>query len=127
MKEFEQEWTKIKTEPTSSSNDIETAERILGIENLILHWVQVAGLFIATAFVIVGLVGRKRRGYGITLFIFSVIILWIVLVEYQVKKKRLEEQGIKVPDRINLLALLIAGTIIIVLIIIWDYSHPDPV
>lgn len=104
-------------------NDLETVERILGIENLLLRWLGVVALFITTAFVIIGLVKTERKYYGKIFFSISVFILIILLADFLSAKDKLEKQGIKVPTRVKLLAVIMAVTIIVLLILIYDYSR----
>ncbi len=112
-----------QTDSKSNADDLETAERILGIENLILRWMGVAALFIASAFVIIGLVKTERKYYGKIFFAISAFILFILLAEYFMAREELQKEGIKIPDRVNWLAVIMATTLIVLLILIYDYSQ----
>ena len=98
--------------------------RVIDLEDLIIRWLQVAGLFIATAFVIIGLVRwRQRRFYGVIFFIFSVVILWIIFTQYLIGRSELVREGIEVPYRLDMLMLIVLLTVIILLVIIVDYAR----
>ncbi len=116
---------KNKSDQDDENDRIERAEIILGMEDLFLRWIQIASIFIATAFVIIGLVGKKKKWYGITFFILSIIVLWIIGVQYGVTRNKLLEEGVKVPERLDFLFLIVAFTIVLLVIIIVDYIKPD--
>lgn len=109
--------------PPNNDNDLETAERILGIENLLLRWLGVTALFITTAFVIIGLVKTERKYYGKIFFGISVFLLLILLAEFLSAREKLEDKGIEVPTRVKWLAVIMAVTIVVLLVLIYDYSQ----
>jgi hypothetical protein len=108
----------------NNDNNNDSSTRLIELESLVISYIQVASVFIATAFFIVGLVrDRRRRIYAIALFVFASIILALVLISYFVGRSEVIEAGAEIPARLDVLMGVVILFLIVLLIIIIDYSR----
>ena len=97
------------------------------VEDSMLQWMQVAGIFIATSFVIIGLVDnrKKRKKYSLFFFAISFVILVLVFFQYFKFRNELKNLNIEEPLRIDILLFIVVVSAIVVGGIAIDHFYSD--
>ncbi len=103
------------------------ADVLSRVEDSILQWLQVIGIFLATSFVIISLVdnGKRRKWYSIIFLVMTIIISGIVFHQFVRFRNELKNLNIEEPLRMDvLLVAVLLGTVMIAVLTV-DHGFSD--
>ena len=106
------------------SNEKEEIEKIDRLERIYLTWVTNAAIFIAVAPIMRNM-GKNGKIYSLMLFTIAITLFTVTNIDYLGERKKLTNDNIRIPLRLDLLFAIIIVTIIVIAIIIYDYSIND--
>ena len=103
------------------------ADVLARVEDSLLQWLQVIGIFLATSFVIVSLVDNKKRRkwYSILFFIITTIIAITVFHQFVKFRNELKNLNIEEPLRVDVLLFTIVIGTVGIAVITFDHAFSD--